>query len=48
MSPGFQTKDKTVRRYAVGIERALSSFDAAQQEWADYIAFLARLLKVCR
>ncbi|GAB7357467.1 hypothetical protein MBLNU459_g0007t1 [Dothideomycetes sp. NU459] len=38
-------KDKAVRRYAAGIERALSSFDAAQQEWADYIAFLARLLK---
>lgn len=35
-----------MRRYAAGIERALSSFDAAQQEWADYIAFLARLSKV--
>ncbi|KAI5239634.1 hypothetical protein E4T43_06589 [Aureobasidium subglaciale] len=38
-------KDKTTRRYATAIERALSSFDSAQQEWADYIAFLARLLK---
>ncbi|KAI4747245.1 hypothetical protein E4T50_02454 [Aureobasidium sp. EXF-12298] len=38
-------KDKTTRRYATAIDRALSSFDSAQQEWADYIAFLARLLK---
>ncbi|KAL1303267.1 hypothetical protein AAFC00_006679 [Neodothiora populina] len=42
---GLHSKDKAFRRYAVAIERALSSFDAAQQEWADYIAFLARLLK---
>lgn len=39
-------KDKSFRRYAAGIERALSTFDAAEQEWADYIAFLGRLLKV--
>ncbi|KAF1352084.1 Dopey, N-terminal-domain-containing protein [Delphinella strobiligena] len=42
---GLLSKDKASRRYAAGIERALASFDAAQQEWADYIAFLARLLK---
>ncbi|KEQ82791.1 hypothetical protein M438DRAFT_277139 [Aureobasidium pullulans EXF-150] len=42
---GVAQKDKTTRRYATAIERALSSFDSAQQEWADYIAFLARLLK---
>jgi len=38
--------DKILRRYATGIERALSSFDPTNQEWADYIAFLSRLLKV--
>ncbi|KAF2650751.1 hypothetical protein K491DRAFT_119162 [Lophiostoma macrostomum CBS 122681] len=38
-------KDKTFRRYASGVERALALWDAAQQEWADYISFLGRLLK---
>ncbi|KAI9834967.1 MAG: hypothetical protein M1819_002690 [Sarea resinae] len=38
-------KDKSYRRYASGIERALSLFDTALQEWADYISFLGRLLK---
>ncbi|OCK86143.1 cellular morphogenesis regulator dopa [Lepidopterella palustris CBS 459.81] len=38
-------KDRSYRRYASGIERALSLFDTAQQEWADYISFLGRLLK---
>ncbi|KAI9732794.1 MAG: hypothetical protein M1834_003732 [Cirrosporium novae-zelandiae] len=38
-------KDKHYRRYASGIERALSLFDTALQEWADYISFLGRLLK---
>jgi len=38
-------KDKGFRRYAVGVERALTLWDAAQQEWADYISFLGRLLK---
>ncbi|KAL8672866.1 MAG: hypothetical protein Q9168_002704 [Polycauliona sp. 1 TL-2023] len=38
--------DKAVRRYAAGIDRALSLFDTALQEWADYLPFLARLLKV--
>jgi len=38
-------KDKHYRRYALGVERALSTFDTAQQEWADYISFLSRLLK---
>lgn len=38
-------KDKSYRRYAAGIERALSSFETTQQEWADYISFLGRLLK---
>ena len=39
-------KDKYYRKYASGIERALSLFDTALQEWADYISFLNRLLKV--
>jgi Dopey, N-terminal len=38
-------KDKASRRYFSAVERALASFDTAQQEWADYISFLARLLK---
>jgi len=38
-------KDKGYRRYASNVERALSLFDTALQEWADYIAFLSRLLK---
>ena len=38
-------KDKSYRRYASNVERALSMFDTALQEWADYIAFLGRLLK---
>jgi hypothetical protein len=39
-------KDKNFRRYAAGVERALALWDTAQQEWADYIPFLGRLLKV--
>ncbi|KAH7401420.1 cellular morphogenesis regulator dopa [Pyrenochaeta sp. MPI-SDFR-AT-0127] len=38
-------KDKGFRRYAVGVERTLALWDTAQQEWADYISFLGRLLK---
>ena len=41
-----QPKDKAYRRYAVGVDRALSLFDTAFQDWADYISFLGRLLKV--
>lgn len=39
------TKDKAYRKYASGIERALSLFDTNLEEWADYISFLSRLLK---
>jgi hypothetical protein len=39
------TKDKAYRKYAAGVERALSLFETALQEWADYISFLSRLLK---
>ena len=42
---GFNRKDKNYRRYASNVERALSVFDSALQEWADYIAFLGKLLK---
>ncbi|KZZ91956.1 dopey [Ascosphaera apis ARSEF 7405] len=38
-------KDKNYRRYASNIDRALSLFDSALQEWADYISFLSKLLK---
>ncbi|ORY65960.1 putative regulator of reproduction dopa [Pseudomassariella vexata] len=38
-------KDKAYRKYASGVERALSLFDTALLEWADYISFLSRLLK---
>ncbi|KAK6443743.1 hypothetical protein LTR95_000570 [Oleoguttula sp. CCFEE 5521] len=37
--------DKITRRYAASIARALSTWEAAPEEWADYIAFLGRLLK---
>ena len=46
MKAGTNRKDKGYRRYASNVERALSLFDTALQEWADYIAFLGRLLKV--
>ncbi|KAJ5387844.1 hypothetical protein N7509_010385 [Penicillium cosmopolitanum] len=42
---GSLKKDKNYRRYASSVERALSLFDNALQEWADYISFLSRLLK---
>ncbi|RMD41642.1 hypothetical protein DV735_g3488, partial [Chaetothyriales sp. CBS 134920] len=35
---------KALKRYEAGVERALGLFDASN-EWADYIAFLSRLLK---
>ena len=38
-------QDKSYRRYASGIERALGSFDGTRLEWPDYISFLGRLLK---
>ncbi|CAJ2501553.1 Uu.00g044060.m01.CDS01 [Anthostomella pinea] len=38
-------KDKHYRKYASGVERTLSLFDTALEEWADYISFLSRLLK---
>lgn len=40
------TKDKAYRKYAAGVDKALALFETALQEWADYISFLNRLLKV--
>ncbi|KAF7191529.1 Protein dopey [Pseudocercospora fuligena] len=37
--------DKGLRRYASNIDRALATWEISPEEWADYIAFLARLLK---
>ncbi|KAH3679720.1 hypothetical protein WICMUC_000751 [Wickerhamomyces mucosus] len=37
----MEAKDK---KYSQGIEKSLASFDAVE-EWADYIAFLSKLLK---
>jgi hypothetical protein len=39
-------KDKHYRKYASGVDRTLALFDTTLQEWADYISFLNRLLKV--
>ncbi|KAF9879215.1 hypothetical protein CkaCkLH20_03448 [Colletotrichum karsti] len=39
------SRDKQYRKYASGVERALTLFETALQEWADYISFLNRLLK---
>ena len=38
--------DKAYRRYASGVDKALLLFETALEEWADYISFLNRLLKV--
>ncbi|KFG87437.1 hypothetical protein MANI_001759 [Metarhizium anisopliae] len=38
-------KDKAYRRYAAGVEKTLSLFETALEEWADYISFLNKLLK---
>lgn len=38
-------KDRSYRRYAAGVDRALGLFETTLQEWADYISFLGRLQK---
>ena len=43
---GLHKADKSVRRYATLIERTLATWETSPEEWADYIAFLGRLLKV--
>ena len=45
-SAGLYKADKSLRRYGAVVERALGSWEVSPQEWADYIAFLGRLLKV--
>ncbi|KAI9736888.1 MAG: hypothetical protein M1818_005939 [Claussenomyces sp. TS43310] len=39
------SKDKAFRRFASSVQRSLSLFDNALEDWADYISFLGRLLK---
>ena len=46
INSGTYKADKGLRRYAATVERALASWEVAPQEWADYISFLGRLLKV--
>ncbi|KAG6086955.1 hypothetical protein E4U30_000289 [Claviceps sp. LM220 group G6] len=38
-------KDKAQRRYALAVEKTLALFETALEEWADYIAFLNKLLR---
>jgi len=45
---GPRTKDKAYKRWALIIERVLATYDQSVDEWADYISFLGRLLKVWR
>jgi hypothetical protein len=42
----YAIKDKSYRKYAHGVDRALVLFETALEEWADYISFLNKLLKV--
>lgn len=42
----YAKKDKHFRKYASAVEKALALFETTLQEWADYISFLNRLLKV--
>jgi hypothetical protein len=37
--------DKSLRRYATTVERTLGTWETSPEEWADYIAFLSRLLR---
>ncbi|RDA87355.1 hypothetical protein CP532_2643 [Ophiocordyceps camponoti-leonardi (nom. inval.)] len=38
-------RDKAYRKYVASVEKVLSQFETALEEWADYISFLNRLLK---
>lgn len=42
----YAKKDKHFRKYASAVDKALALFETTLQEWADYISFLNRLLKV--
>lgn len=38
--------DKHYKRYAAVVDKVLALFDTTLEEWADYISFLNKLLKV--
>ncbi|EME40020.1 hypothetical protein DOTSEDRAFT_56330 [Dothistroma septosporum NZE10] len=42
---GLFKADKSLKRYAAIIDRALATWEISPEEWADYISFLGRLLK---
>ena len=47
LSPDPTKKDPKYKRFSSSIDRALALFESNNlQEWADYISFLGRLLKV--
>ena len=39
--------DARYKKFAAQVDRVLQSFESVN-EWADFISFLSRLLKVCR
>ena len=41
-------KDSRYKKYVQQVERILQSFDKEVNEWADFIAFLGKLLKVTK
>ncbi len=41
-------KDPRYKKYVNHVEKVLQSFDKEVNEWADFIAFLGKLLKVIR
>lgn len=41
-------KDSRYKKYVQQVERILQSFDREVNEWADFIAFLGKLLKVIK
>ena len=41
-------KDYRYKKYVQQVERILQSFDKEVNEWADFIAFLGKLLKVIK
>ena len=47
--PDPTKKDPRYKRFSASIDRALALFESnSLQEWADYISFLGRLLRVTR
>lgn len=43
----LQQSDPRFKKYTAAVDKCLASFDSVS-EWADFIAFLSRLLKVCK